>query len=237
MTQQSQNVLKYARDLAEQLDQDMNADDTYSGRPFWQADKNPDAQARIAARSVAALDFLRQYAGADSAWTHRAIGTYESKDRGETEAHRARDLGHMLRLWAEQVEAGITEIAGTREWAEVGTVSTDVMGQVRRLLDDRAAHPAAPIVLCGAALEISRRAVATAHNVPLPAKPAMNTLVAALRSAQLLTAQDEKDFLSVAGLRNQAAHGQFDALSLERAGLMEQQTNLLLRRLADLLQQ
>ncbi len=35
-------------------------------------------------------------------------------------------------------------------------------------------------------------------------------------------------------LRNSAAHGDFDNLSPERAGLMEQQTNILLRRLADL---
>jgi hypothetical protein len=35
---------------------------------------------------------------------------------------------------------------------------------------------------------------------------------------------------------NSAAHGEVDSLSRERAGLMEQQTNLLLRRLADLLQ-
>ena len=39
---------------------------------------------------------------------------------------------------------------------------------------------------------------------------------------------------SVRGLRNLAANGDFDSLSHERAGLMEQQTNILLRRLADL---
>jgi len=38
-----------------------------------------------------------------------------------------------------------------------------------------------------------------------------------------------------AGLRNAAAHGDFEGLTLARAGLLEQQTNLLLRRIADLL--
>jgi hypothetical protein len=132
--------------------------------------------------------------------------------------------------------SSITGLTATRAWAEVGIVSTDVMSQVRRLLDDRAVHPAAPIVLCGAALEIAMRAVATARNVGLPRQPTMNKLIAALRAAQLLTVQEEKDLLAMAGLRNQAAHGHFDALSEERAGLMEQQSNLLLRRLADLLQ-
>ncbi len=35
--------------------------------------------------------------------------------------------------------------------------------------------------------------------------------------------------------RNAAAHGEFESLTLEHAGLMEQHTNLLLRRVADLL--
>ncbi len=38
-----------------------------------------------------------------------------------------------------------------------------------------------------------------------------------------------------AGLRNAAAHGEFEGLTLERSGLMEQHTNLLLHRVADLL--
>lgn len=40
----------------------------------------------------------------------------------------------------------------------------------------------------------------------------------------------------MSGVRNAAAHGRFDELSRERAGLLEQQVNLFLRRLADLLE-
>jgi hypothetical protein len=39
----------------------------------------------------------------------------------------------------------------------------------------------------------------------------------------------------MSGIRNLAAHGEFDDLSRERAGLMEQQVNMFLRRLSDLL--
>jgi hypothetical protein len=133
-----------------------------------------------------------------------------------------------------KVEAGIVEIAGSRAWAEIGIVSTDVMSQVRRLLEDRAAHPAAAIVLCGAALEIALRAVVQARSLTPPQRPTLNTLTGALRQADLITVQDVKDLEQCAGLRNAAAHGDFDSLSHERAGLMEQQTNILLRRLADL---
>ena len=44
-----------------------------------------------------------------------------------------------------------------------------------------------------------------------------------------------KDVEQMAGIRNEAAHGDFDALSRERAGLMEQQVNLFLARLETLL--
>jgi len=231
---QVKQVLEYARKLAVDLEQDMSHKAAGDGfGEYWTAN-DLAAEGRIAARATSALEFLRQYAGPDSIWTQRATDAYE-KNRHSMETG-ARALGDVLRAWADQVDAGIAEIAGSRAWAEVGIVSTDVMTQVRRLLEDRDVHPAAPIVLCGAALEIALRGVAQARQVPLPAKPTMNTLTSALRSADLITVQDEKDLTAVAGMRNQAAHGQFDALSKERAGLMEQQTNILLRRLADLIQ-
>ena len=57
-----------------------------------------------------------------------------------------------------------------------------------------------------------------------------------LRTDGLLSKQDMKDLEQMAGLRNAAAHGDFDLLSPERAGLLEQQVNLFLRRLAELLE-
>jgi hypothetical protein len=45
--------------------------------------------------------------------------------------------------------------------------------------------------------------------------------------------QDVKDLEQMGGIRNMAAHGQFGDLSRERAGLLQQQVNMFLRRLAD----
>ena len=227
---QVQKILKYARDLADQLDRDVRAEAVEFGIIWGPVDHA--AETRIAGRTVAVLDFFRQYAGARSDWSKRAISAYENPR--QSQGQLARVLSGMLRAWTEQVDAGTAEIAGSQAWAEVGMVSTDVMGHVRRLLEDRDVHPAAPIVLCGTALEIALRAVAEARGVPLPAQPTMNKLIGALRAADLLSVQDVKDLEAAAGLRNQAAHGHFDALSGERAGLMEQQTNILLRRLAGL---
>lgn len=70
--------------------------------------------------------------------------------------------------------------------------------------------------------------------VTLTERPSIGGFSRLLRSAKLISPQDVKDLEMCAGLRNLAAHGHFDDLSLERAGLMEQQTNILLRLLVDL---
>jgi hypothetical protein len=229
-----QDVLAYARQQADELEKDMawqQSERGYGG--YWQAPDKSIAS-RIAARAVAALEFFRQYAGEDSFWTQRAIAVYQSGGDNQSPESGARAVGELLRAWADQVEADVVEIAGSRAWAEIGIVSTEVMSQVRRLLEDRGAHPAAAIVLCGAALEIALRALIQARNLTLPERSSLNTLTGVLRNAGLITVQDVKDLEQYAGLRNSAAHGDFDGLSHERAGLMEQETNILLRRLADL---
>jgi len=188
----------------------------------------------IVSRAAAALEFLRQYSGDDSHWTRRATAIYESHGDGKSTESGARAVGEFLRSWSDQVEAGVIEVVGAQAQAEIAVVNTDIMGQVRRLIEDKQMHPAAPIVLCGAALETALRATVEAHNLVLSERPSMSAYGRLLRTENLISAQDMKDIDQCGGLRNSAAHGEFDALSAERAGLMEQQTNLLLRRLGDL---
>jgi hypothetical protein len=227
------DLLTYAGELAESLRADMAWQDSEHHGGYWLATDRSLAP-RIAARATAALEFFRQYAGADSNWTLRAHAVYESKGDHQSAETGARAIGDLLMAWVGQVEAGIVEVAGSRARGEVSVVSTDVMTQVRRLLEDRQVHPAAPIVLCGAALEVTLRAVVDARGLTLTKQPSISVLTQLLRSAGLLTKQDVKDLEQCGGLRNSAAHGEFGELSPERAGLMEQQTNILLRRLTGL---
>jgi uncharacterized protein YutE (UPF0331/DUF86 family) len=233
--QKIEDILSYARRQADELEKDMSWERSdYGNGGYWKADSS-DAYPRVTARAVSALEFFRQYAGEDSFWTQRAIAIYERGGNNQSSETGARALGDLLRAWADQVEAGAVEVAGSRAWAEIGIVGTDVMTQVRRLLEDRHSHPAAAIVLCGAALEIALRSAVEARGLELGNdRPSMASFTKLLRRERLITAQDVKDLEQCAGLRNLAAHGQFDDLSPERAGLMEQQTNILLRRLADL---
>jgi hypothetical protein len=150
----------------------------------------------------------------------------------------ARALGDVLRAWADQAEAGIITVPQAEALGARAVASTDLMDQVRMLNEDREVHPAAPIVLAGAALEIALRAALGELSIELPGKHSISTYSGCLRSAGLLTVQDVKDIEQMGGLRNSAAHGQLEdgAVNRQRAGLMEQQVNMFLRRLADLIE-
>jgi hypothetical protein len=226
-------VLKYAKHLAAELQEDMVWESSDIDHGWWRA-TDPKLGPRIAARAAGALEFLRLYAGPESFWTRRATVVYEGHGGGQSSESGARALGDLLLAWADQVEAGVSEVVGSRAWEEVGIVSTDLMSQVRRLLKDDKMHPAASIVLCGAALEVALRAVVEAKELTLEGRPSLGSYGQLLRSSELFTAQDVKDLDQCAGMRNSAAHGEFDTLSRERAGLMEQQTNILLRTIANL---
>lgn len=144
-------------------------------------------------------------------------------------------VGQTLSLWADLVASEVVEIAGAGA-AEVRSVaSTDVMGQVRVLMSDSKVHPAAPIVLAGAALETALRGAVEERGLEQEGRGGISAYGTALRAGNLISKQDMKDVEQMTGLRNAAAHGDFEELSRERAGLMEQQVNLFLARLARVL--
>ena len=98
------------------------------------------------------------------------------------------------------------------------------------MLDDKRTHPAAPIVLAGAALEEALRSLVIQNRATIVGKPGLNAYAAALKSASVLTTQDVKDITSWAGQRNEAAHGDFANLSPERAQIMVDGINLFMRQ-------
>jgi hypothetical protein len=184
----------------------------------------------IHARAIAALDFLERFAGHDSQWAIRGHEVFDKNS--ESMASGARALGDVLRAWADAVTAGVVvprlvEAQGARTVA-----STDLMEQVHVLAEDRSVHPAAPIVLAGAALEVALRSAVDELQLVLTERPSISAYARRLRQEGILYAQDVKDVEQMAGMRNSAAHGQFDELSRERAGLMEQQVNFFLARLS-----
>lgn len=225
-------LIAWARTQAEVLERDMRWISGQYGA-YWSADP-PSAKSSIRARAITALDFLDRYAGRHSAWSSRAVALFDSSGGGESMESGARAVGDLLREWADQVDAGLVTPVGAATAHARQIAETDLLGQVRALLDGTGVHPAAPIVLAAAALELALRTMVEDLELEMTERPSIASFARRLRSEGLLTAQDVKEVEQMAGLRNAAAHGRFEELSVERAGLLEQQVNLFLRRLEGL---
>lgn len=176
---------------------------------------------------AAALEFLRSHA-AGTAFLSSANGLFPTNQGLSTRQVMDR-VSAILRGWAQYVEDGLAEARPLPVEARV-IAATDLMEQVQQLLDDPKAHPAAPVVLAGAALEEFLRSRVAAKGVTVVGKPGMNSYASALRSAGDITAQDVKDVTAWAGQRNEAAHGEFEQLSRQRAQIMVDGINLFLRQ-------
>jgi hypothetical protein len=61
-------------------------------------------------------------------------------------------------------------------------------------------------------------------------RPSISTYASTLRQSGYLSAQDVKDVTAWAGQRNEAAHGQFERLSRDRAQIMVDGINLFIRQ-------
>ena len=66
-------------------------------------------------------------------------------------------------------------------------------------------------------------------NVTVAGRHGISSYASALRTAGAISAQDVKDITSWTGHRNEAAHGQFDQLSRQRAQIMVDGVNLFLQ--------
>jgi hypothetical protein len=85
----------------------------------------------------------------------------------------------------------------------------------------------------GAALEEFLRSQVSASNATVDGRPGISAYANALRSSGSFSAQDVKDVTAWAGQRNEAAHGQFERLSRDRAQIMVDGINLFIRQKTD----
>jgi hypothetical protein len=87
-------------------------------------------------------------------------------------------------------------------------------------------------MLIGATLEEFLRTWVETEGLSLGTrKPGLETYSQVLRDADLITKQDGKDITAWAGLRNHAAHGEWDEVSdKKRVALMLEGVNLFIRK-------
>lgn len=181
----------------------------------------------VRSQAAAAVDFLKRYASGTEFLT-AAEECFSSSAKHEA-SHALQQLAEILELWKAFVADGMAHSLPFPVQARI-EAATDLMEQVQQLLDDTKVHAAAPVVLAGAALEEFLRSKVHETGVPVSGKPGINSYAGALRIDDHLSAQDVKDITAWAGQRNEAAHGEFEKLSRQRAQLMVDGINLFMRQ-------
>jgi hypothetical protein len=171
-------------------------------------------------------EFLRVYGGSNNAF----LTSFE--DMNPLKQYNAADaIKSTLESFLDYLEAGLHAEISPERRAQLDVVS-DFLEMAYTLLETTGAHPAACTMLVGATLEEFLRTWVENEGLPLGArKPGIETYSQVLRDADLITKQDGKDITAWAGLRNHAAHGEWNEVSdKNRVALMLEGVNMFMRK-------
>ena len=176
-----------------------------------------------AGTKASVCEFLRLYAGPKTSF-------YEIAEKAAGISIQEH-LATIMKSYISFVKAGLYADISPEKKARLDVVS-DLLEQAHILLENEKVHPAAPAVLIGATLEEFLRNWIEAENVPLEGKkPGLDTYCKMLRETELISKQDSKDITSWSGIRNHAAHGEWEQVSdRNRVRLMLEGVNLFMRR-------
>lgn len=136
-----------------------------------------------------------------------------------------------MQSYIEYVKAGLAGAVTPERRAQLDVVS-DFLDQARQLLETRAVHPAAPALVIGATLEEFLRMWIESADLAIGSRrPGLETYATVLREADLITKQGIKDITAWGGIRNHAAHGEWDEVAdKQRVALMLEGVDLFMRK-------
>lgn len=186
-----------ARLIAFSLWADKLADDRYHDRRPPQRRRGHRLKGVAASRELedvrySSIEFLRIHAGGTDFYSH--IDDLFTTQVGANAALLG--VADLLERWTAFHQSGMTAAIPFAAQARI-EAATDLMEQVQLLLDDSQVHPAAPVMLAGAALEEFLRSMLAAHpEATVTGKPALNSYSQALAAAGVLSKQDVKDITS-----------------------------------------
>ena len=151
-------------------------------------------------------EFLRRYAGDDSAF-------YRRLQELSLAWFSYGNLVSALDGYRSFVEAGLSEGVSPEREAQFDVV-TDLLDLSESLLKDTDVHPGAAAMLIGATLEEYLRVWVERLGLDLGTqKPGIDTYARLLRAEDAIGKQDVKLITTWAGYRNDAAHGDWDKVS------------------------
>jgi hypothetical protein len=183
--------------------------------------------ARLHGVKAQICEFFRQTAGPKSSFLAMAQNAHG------VSGYLASTLHASLENFKSYIQSGLHGAMSPERKAQVDVVS-DFLEQAQHLLNGKGVHPAAPIVLIGATLEEFLRGWVESAGLSLgQRKPSLESYGQVLLAEELITKQDMKDVTAWAGLRNHAAHGEWEAVAdKQRASIMLDGVNLFLRKYA-----
>jgi hypothetical protein len=174
-----------------------------------------------------AREFLRVYGGEKNSF----LKTLNEVNQTWSSDYIMEFVVSALEGFIRYVENGLLEGISIERKAQIDVVS-DFLDQANTLLNTKEVHPAAPTVIVGAALEEFLRNWVEEAGLSLQGKkPGIDAYAKTLREADSITKQDLKDITAWAGLRNHAAHGEWDEVKdKNRISLMMEGVNLFMRK-------
>jgi hypothetical protein len=204
----SQELLAHTKELQNRIN-------TYRGREIYDSGYANSAKAQVS-------EFLRMYAGPQTSFY---------KEATQVKGADSYMIEQILRGFIEYVETGLNTGISPERRAQLDVVS-DFLDQGNLLLDTKGVHPAAPAVLIGATLEEFLRTWVESAGLTLGnKKPSLQSYADVLYSENFITRQDVKDITAWGGVRNHAAHGEWDEVSdKQRIRLMLEGVNLFMRK-------
>ena len=170
-------------------------------------------------------EFLRNYAVPRSSFLR------ESESIQGIDSYVISTLSAIVESFIEYLQSGLATGVSPARQAQLDVVS-DFLGQSLSLLENQRYHPASAAILIGACLEEFLRTRVEAESLSIGnSKPGIDAYSKALRSSDMLSKQDVKDITSWAGIRNHAAHGEWEQVSdRNRVRLMLEGVNLFMRK-------
>ena len=176
-----------------------------------------------------ALEFLRDYAGPKSSFYEMLEKISLTKSAAYTDYTDS--VKAVMRGFLNYLHAGLYKGTSVKREIQLEVV-TDFIEQAQLLLNDNAVHPATPTMIIGASLEEFLRNWVDNEGLTIGnKKPGIDAYATTLREKNLITKQDVKDITSWAGLRNYAAHGEWNFVdNLKRISIMLEGVNLFMRK-------
>lgn len=155
--------------------------------------------------------FVKNYLGADTDF-YKTLTTIDEKFYPGHEV----DKGNLAIQTLKSIQDFLTlelEIKRNEKYQLKYELIDDFLIQTTRLINDKNYHPAAAAILMGASLEEFLKKLAINEEIDIDNKATIDSVSKKLYEQNIISKQDMKDITSWAGIRNDATHGNFEAVN------------------------